>query len=55
VTERLVHKLCASGETVELRLYPGVGHLETGHDAAPAVLNWIAGRFARKPAPSSCS
>ncbi|HEY8776930.1 MAG TPA: lipase family protein [Gaiellaceae bacterium] len=55
VTERLVNKLCQRGETVELRLYPGVGHLVTGHEAAPAVLNWINARFAGKPPPTSCT
>ena len=55
VTERLLHKLCAKGETVELRLYPGVGHLATGHEAAPAVLQWINDRFAAKPPPTSCT
>ena len=55
VTERLLHKLCAKGETVELRLYPGVGHLATGHEAAPAVLQWINDRFAGEPPPTSCT
>jgi acetyl esterase/lipase len=55
VTERLVHKLCQQGETVEFRLYPGVGHLVTGHEAAPAVASWIADRFAGEPAPTSCT
>jgi uncharacterized membrane protein HdeD (DUF308 family)/pimeloyl-ACP methyl ester carboxylesterase len=55
VTERLVHKLCQQGETVEFRLYPGVGHLVTGHEAAPAVASWIADRFAGKPPPTSCT
>jgi uncharacterized membrane protein HdeD (DUF308 family)/fermentation-respiration switch protein FrsA (DUF1100 family) len=54
VTERLVHELCQQGETVKLRLAPDVGHLETGHEAAPAVLKWINDRFAGKPAPTSC-
>lgn len=55
VTERLAHKLCKNGERVELRLYPGVGHLETGHLAAPDVAKWIADRFAGKPAPTTCA
>ena len=55
VTESLVHRLCQNGERVELRLYPGVGHVATGHDAAPAVTKWIADRFADKPAPTSCT
>jgi hypothetical protein len=55
VTERLVRKLCDNGETVKLRLYPGVTHIEAGHDAAPDVLNWIGDRFAGQPAPTSCT
>jgi len=54
-TEDLVRKLCQNGETVEFRLYPGVGHIATGHEAAPAVTAWIANRFAGKPAPTSCT
>ena len=54
VTKRYVQRLCASGEDVDLELYPGVGHLETGHDAAPDVERWIADRFAGRPAPSTC-
>jgi uncharacterized membrane protein HdeD (DUF308 family)/pimeloyl-ACP methyl ester carboxylesterase len=55
VTERLVRKLCQKGETVDLRLYPGIGHLVTGHEAAPAVLQWINDRFAGKPPPTTCT
>ena len=55
VTEGLVRKLCQNGETVEFRLYPGVGHIATGHDAAPAVTAWIADRFDDKPAPTTCA
>jgi uncharacterized membrane protein HdeD (DUF308 family) len=54
ITKRYVDRLCASGVDVDLRLYPGIGHLETGHDAAPDVERWIADRFAGKPAPSAC-
>jgi alpha-beta hydrolase superfamily lysophospholipase len=55
VTQRLARKLCASGETVDLRVLAGVGHLVTGHIAAPDVLAWINDRFAGKPAPSTCA
>ena len=53
VIKQLVDKLCKNGETVRLLLLPGVGHLKTGHDAAPDVLKWINDRFAGKPRPSS--
>lgn len=55
VTEQFAQQLCTQGETVALRLYPGVGHLNTGHDAAPDVAAWIADRFAGKPPPTRCS
>ena len=55
VTERLAAKLCARGETVDLRLYPSVEHLEAGIVVAPDVAAWIAARFAGRPAPSTCS
>lgn len=54
VTARLVDTLCAEGETVDLRVLPRVGHLETGHVAVPDVLRWIADRFAGGRAPTTC-
>jgi pimeloyl-ACP methyl ester carboxylesterase len=54
VTARLAEKLCAEGETVDLLVLPGIGHLETGHVVVPDLLQWIADRFADKPAPAIC-
>jgi pimeloyl-ACP methyl ester carboxylesterase len=54
VTQRLAAKLCTQGETVDLRIYPSVEHLEAGIVVAPDVGAWIAGRFAGRPAPSTC-
>lgn len=53
-TARLVRRLCAHGETVEERVYPGVGHVETGIVVTPDVATWIAERFAGRPATSTC-
>jgi pimeloyl-ACP methyl ester carboxylesterase len=53
-TERLAAKLCAGHETVDLRLYPGIGHLDTGQHAAPDVAQWIAARFTGQPPPKTC-
>ena len=53
-TKGLVDKLCAQGETVELRILPGTAHLDAGQVAVPQVVEWIADRFAGKPAPSTC-
>lgn len=55
VTERFVDRLCTRGEEVDFLQLAGVGHVATGHDAAPAVFDWIEARFAGEPAPSSCS
>jgi pimeloyl-ACP methyl ester carboxylesterase len=55
VTERLVHRLCARGDAVQLRLLTGAGHLVTGHEAAPEVERWLAARFAGTPVASSCT
>lgn len=55
VTAAFADQLCANGETVDYRVLRGVAHLEAGHVAAPEVAEWIADRFAGKPAPSSCT
>jgi len=55
VTARLVDKLCAEGDTVDLRVLKGTAHLDTGHVALPDVVQWIADRFAGKPAPTTCA
>jgi dipeptidyl aminopeptidase/acylaminoacyl peptidase len=55
VTARLVDKLCGAGETVDLRMLKGTAHLDAGHVAVPDVVQWIAGRFAGKPAPTTCT
>ena len=53
-TESLVRRLCAMGETVDLRIYPSVEHREAGVLVSPDVAGWIADRFAGRPAPSTC-
>ncbi|HJR94686.1 MAG TPA: alpha/beta fold hydrolase, partial [Gaiellaceae bacterium] len=53
-TARLTDRLCAQGETVELRVLPGVGHLRTSIEAVPEVVPWIADRFARRAATTTC-
>ena len=53
-TKGLVDKLCAQGETVDLRILPGTAHLDAGQVAVPQVVEWIADRFAGKPAPTTC-
>ena len=53
-TAALADKLCAQGETVDLRILPGVAHLDAGPEAVPEVVQWIGDRFAGKPAPTTC-
>jgi predicted esterase len=53
-TARLADKLCAEGETVDLRILKGTAHLDVGHVAIPDVVQWIADRFAGRTAPSTC-
>lgn len=55
VTARLAHKLCAEGETVDVRILKGTAHLDAGHVAVPDVVRWIADRFAGKPPPTTCT
>jgi acetyl esterase/lipase len=54
VTAKLAQKLCANGEHLQLRSYPGIEHHDAGFKAAPDVAAWIADRFAGKPAPTTC-
>jgi uncharacterized membrane protein HdeD (DUF308 family)/pimeloyl-ACP methyl ester carboxylesterase len=53
-TQRFADEQCAAGETVEMMLLPGVGHVTTGFDAAAEVTVWIGDRFANKPPQSPC-
>lgn len=50
VQAEFVAKLCAAGDAVEYRLYPGIGHLTIAHDTWPAMVQWIADR----PASTTC-
>jgi pimeloyl-ACP methyl ester carboxylesterase len=54
LTVRFARRLCERGETVDVRLYPGVENEEAGIVVVPDVLAWIGGRFAGRPAPDSC-
>jgi alpha-beta hydrolase superfamily lysophospholipase len=55
ITARLVDKLCAAGETVDLRMLEGTAHLDAGHVAVPDVVEWIVDRFADIPPPTTCT
>jgi uncharacterized membrane protein HdeD (DUF308 family)/alpha-beta hydrolase superfamily lysophospholipase len=55
VQANFVDKLCAAGNNVEYRTYPGIGHVPIAHDSAPDVVPWIAERFAGAPANAGCN
>lgn len=53
-TEELVKQLCTVGDTVALKVYPGLSHLSVIGPSMPDALAWIADRLAGKAAPSTC-
>lgn len=54
LTDLLVARLCAAGDAVTYRRYPGAGHGGIGEAAAPDVQAWIADRLAGAPLRSDC-
>lgn len=53
-TEAYWKRLCAAGDRALLVEFPGVVHRMIAHEAASVAVDWIADRFAGKPAPSDC-
>lgn len=53
-SEAYVKQACASGTVAFYAHYPKTDHVHVPFRAADDYLEWIAGRFAGKPAPSSC-
>lgn len=49
VQQAFVDRWCAAGQTIEYRLYEGVGHLDAGHASAADVAAWAVDRFAGEP------
>ncbi len=49
VQRAFVERWCASGQSIEYRVYEGVGHLDAGHASAADVAAWAADRFAAVP------
>ncbi len=47
-------RACATGDTVELRYYPGQGHGGPLRQEKDAILQWLADRLAGRAAASSC-
>ena len=49
VQQAFVDRWCAAGQSIEFRVYEGVGHLDAGHASAADVAAWAADRFAAVP------
>ncbi|MGD9696450.1 MAG: alpha/beta fold hydrolase [Thermoleophilia bacterium] len=54
ITAAFVERLCAAGQAVVYRTYPGVRHLDAGPATAADVAEWVGDRFAGRPAPTTC-
>lgn len=54
VTRDYRARSCSAGLRVRMVEMAGVGHGFIAHDAAPAAIDWMAGRFAGAPPPSDC-
>jgi hypothetical protein len=52
--DKIFQRFCKSGERIQRNAYPGLGHNALVYGSLKDQLDWIAGRFAGKPAPSGC-
>ena len=52
---RVAGKNCAEGTPTTFSAASGTDHLTVAVAGIPAVLDWVDGRFAGKPAPSNCN
>src|ERR1700730_419797 len=53
-SRKIFQRLCSSGARVQGNVYHGLGHDPVGYGSLRDQLDWIAARFAGKPAPSNC-
>ena len=53
-TEKYVAGLCAAGEHVDLRIYPGVTHGLIAAEASADVTQWFEDLVAHRPVPNTC-
>jgi hypothetical protein len=54
VTRSLQDELCTFGQPVQLTEYPGLGHIDVLPSAQADVVDYIAARFNKEPASSTC-
>ena len=50
----MVSRLCALGDRVEYRRFEGLDHNTLIAGSHDVIRDWIAKRFAHKPAPTNC-
>ncbi len=55
VTSDFVEDLCRRGETVQLDVLPGQGHMRADRVSATAAIQWMRDRFDGVRAPSTCA
>lgn len=54
VTTEYMRRLCVNGNSVQMMLREGVTHAYIALETARPAVQWIADRFAGRPAPSDC-
>jgi len=54
-TTQLARSLCVTGDTVNLKSYPGLSHTIIGYVSAPDALAWMQSIAGGQPAPSTCA
>jgi hypothetical protein len=47
-------RLCKAGSPVKMVTLPNIGHGRAAQVSTMAAVNWMADRFAGKPAPNDC-
>ncbi len=55
VQQAFVDSWCANGQTVDYRIYDGVGHLDAGLASAPDVADWLQQLLDGSPPEPSCN
>lgn len=54
VTRAYMGRLCKAGSPVKMVTLPNIGHGRAAQVSTMAAVNWMADRFAGKPAPNDC-
>jgi len=53
--QKILQRICAAGGHAQRKVYPGLGHDPVVYGSLKDQMDWIAARFAGKPAPDDCS